>query len=44
MARDYTKYHTDLFGYKKDNVFFKQGYIEKLEDVDLEDEEFDIIV
>jgi len=44
VARRYTQPHMEKFGYKKSNVEFKQGYLEKLEDADLEDEEFDILV
>lgn len=44
VARKYAPYHSEKFGYKKSNIEFKQGYLEKLEDVDLEDEEFDILV
>ena len=37
-------YHTKKFGYSKPNVEFLFGYIEKLKDVGLKDDTFDIIM
>jgi len=42
IAGKYKDYHTDKFGY--DNVTFMKGYIEKLDELDLEDGSFDVIV
>jgi len=42
VAEDHMDYHTDKFGYS--NVRFLKGYIEKLDDLDLEPASFDIIV
>ncbi len=42
LAEKYHAHHADVFGY--DNVTFLKGYIEKLDELDLEDEYFDIIV
>ncbi|MCK5697338.1 MAG: methyltransferase domain-containing protein [Gammaproteobacteria bacterium] len=44
IANQYIDYHTKVFGYKKPNIAFKQGYIEKLDELDLADNSFDIIV
>jgi len=44
IANQYIDYHTDAFGYSKANVAFKKGYIEKLDELELEDNSFDIIV
>ncbi len=44
IAKEYINYHTEVFGYKKPNIAFKQGYIEKLDELDLADNSFDIIV
>lgn len=44
IANQYIDYHTNAFGYTKANVAFKQGYIEKLDELGLEDNSFDIIV
>ncbi len=42
IAEKYHAHHADTFGY--DNVTFLKGYIEKLDELDLEDGYFDIIV
>lgn len=42
IAEKYHAHHADAFGY--DNVTFLKGYIEKLDELDLEDGYFDIIV
>lgn len=44
VANKYIDYHTEAFGYKKSNVTFKKGYIEKLDELELADNSFDIIV
>lgn len=44
VANKYIDYHTEAFGYKKPNIEFKKGYIEKLDELELEDNSFDIIV
>ncbi|MGK0291099.1 MAG: arsenite methyltransferase [bacterium] len=44
VANQYVDYHTELYGYKKPNVSFKKGYIEKLDELGLEDNYFDIVV
>ena len=44
IANQYIAHHTEAFGYKKANVAFKKGYIEKLDELQLEDNSFDIIV
>lgn len=42
VARMHQAYHAQVFGY--DNVRFEQGYIERLEELDLEPASFDVIV
>ena len=42
VAKQHQAYHVDKFGY--DNVTFLHGYIEKLDELDLEANSFDIIV
>ncbi|XP_078080472.1 arsenite methyltransferase [Mustelus asterias] len=44
IARKFIDYHTQKFGFSKPNVDFLQGYIEKLGDVGLKDNSFDIII
>ncbi len=44
VANQYIDYHTEVFGYKKTNIAFKKGYIERLNELELEDNSFDIIV
>ncbi len=44
IANQYLEYHRDAFGYKKSNVTFRKSYIEKLDELDLPDHSFDIIV
>ena len=43
-AREFEEYHREKFGYEKSNVTFKQGLIEKLDQVGIEDESLDVIV
>ncbi|MCK5424842.1 MAG: methyltransferase domain-containing protein [Emcibacter sp.] len=42
VAEDHRQFHIEAFGY--DNVRFMKGYIEKLDELDLEPESFDVIV
>ncbi|MBV1881304.1 MAG: methyltransferase domain-containing protein [Pseudomonadales bacterium] len=42
IAEQYREHHAEAFGYS--NVRFLKGYIEKLEDLGLEDASFDVIV
>ncbi len=44
VANKYIEYHTKEFGYNSSNVEFKKGYIEKLDELGLEEGSFDIIV
>ncbi len=44
VANKHIEYHREKFGYKKSNVSFKKGYIEKLHELGLEDNYFDIII
>lgn len=38
------EYHTKAYGYAKPNIEFKKGYIEKLGELGLEENSFDLIV
>ncbi len=44
VARRHIDYHTQKFGFKQANVEFREGNIEKLNEVGLEDNFFDVIV
>ena len=44
VAEAHIDYHRQAFGYRQTNVAFKKGYIEKLDQLGLEDGSFDIIV
>lgn len=44
VARQHQDWHRDKYGYAKSNVTFLEGYIEKLDKLDLEPESFDIII
>lgn len=44
VAKKHIAYHMDKFGYQKPNVEFLQGYMEKLGDVGLADESYDIVM
>ncbi len=44
VANRHVEWHREQFGYQQSNVEFRQGYIEKLDELGLEDESFDIIV
>lgn len=44
VANRHVDFHTESFGYDKPNVEFKKGFIEKLADLGLPDNYFDVIV
>jgi arsenite methyltransferase len=44
VANRHIGFHREKFGYAKSNVEFKKGYIEKLDELDLVDNSFDVIV
>ncbi|HEB28005.1 MAG TPA: methyltransferase domain-containing protein [Porticoccus sp.] len=44
VANRHIDYHKEAFGFKSANVQFLKGYIEKLDELNLADESFDIIV
>ncbi len=44
VARQYTAYHMDSFGYKKPNVEFHHGYIEDLNSLGIADNSVDVVV
>ncbi|NND83380.1 MAG: methyltransferase domain-containing protein [Gammaproteobacteria bacterium] len=44
IAEQYREYHAEVFGFATPNVQFKQGYIEQLDQLQLEPGSFDIIV
>ncbi|MBT3347546.1 MAG: methyltransferase domain-containing protein [Thiotrichales bacterium] len=44
VANQHIQWHADRYGYSQSNVTFHKGYIEKLDELGLEDERFDIIV
>ena len=44
VALEHEEYHAKRFGYSSKNTEFKLGYIEKLDELDLPDNSFDIIV
>lgn len=44
VAREYEGWHADAFGYGKPNTRFVKGYLEKLDELDLEPESFDLII
>lgn len=44
VANDHIDYHREKFGYAKSNVAFLKGNIEKLDELNLEKESFDIII
>ena len=43
-ARKYEEYHKNQFGFAKSNVTFKNGLIEKLDEVGIENDSIDVIV
>ncbi len=44
VARRHQAYHREAFGFGRDNVRFLQGYIERLDELELEENSFDVIV
>jgi len=44
VANTHIGWHTEQYGYAAPNVQFKKGYIERLDELELEDNSFDIIV
>ncbi|MBU2018396.1 MAG: methyltransferase domain-containing protein [Bacteroidetes bacterium] len=44
VANKYIDHHTKVFGYKKSNVQFIKGNIERLDELDLEKGSFDLII
>ncbi|NWV64135.1 AS3MT methyltransferase, partial [Malurus elegans] len=44
VAKKHIAYHMDRFGYRKPNVEFVHGYMEKLADAGLADESYDIVI
>jgi len=44
VAEQYRDYHADVFGFSSPNVSFKKGFIEKLDELQLEPNSFDLIV
>lgn len=44
VAERHQDYHRDAFGYMEGNVSFRQGYIERLDELGLEGDSFDVIV
>lgn len=44
VARKHQDYHRQQFGYEKSNVEFLEGYIEKLDELGLQDNSFDIVI
>jgi len=44
VAQQHVEWHRDRFGYAKSNVEFKLGHIERLDELGMEDNSFDIIV
>jgi len=44
VANKYIDFHKEAFGYEKANTEFKKGYIERLDELGLEENSFDIIV
>jgi SAM-dependent methyltransferase len=44
VANRHVEWHRERFGYRKSNVAFRKGYIERLDELGLEDESFDLII
>ncbi|MDP1931859.1 MAG: methyltransferase domain-containing protein, partial [Gammaproteobacteria bacterium] len=42
VARQHEKYHQKAFGYKRSNVLFLHGYIERLDELELADASVDV--
>lgn len=44
VANEHLEWHREKFGYEQSNVEFRKGYIEKLDELDLADNSFDIVI
>lgn len=44
VAERHREHHRTAFGYRRDNVEFRQGFIERLDEIGLADDHFDVIV
>lgn len=44
VANQYIDYHREAFGFERANVEFRKGYIERLDEIGLDDNQFDVIV
>ncbi len=44
VANEHIEWHREKFGFKKSNVEFLKGYIEKLDELNLHDDSFDIVI
>jgi len=44
VANEHVEWHRHKFGYARSNVEFKKGYIEKLDELGLADNSFDIVI
>ncbi len=44
VANEHIDWHRDQFGFSQSNVEFKKGYIEKLDELELADDSFDIVI
>ncbi len=44
VANEHIEWHRKQFGYVKSNVEFKKGYIERLDELNLADNSFDIVI
>ena len=44
VAEAHREYHRQAFGFTRDNVEFRLGYIERLDELGLEDASFDVVV
>jgi len=44
VANKHIDYHTEKFGYKKPNIEFKKGHIEKLNELNIKEESQDLVI
>ncbi|KAM8911799.1 arsenite methyltransferase isoform 2-T2 [Lycaon pictus] len=44
VAKKYIEYHMEKYGFQTPNVTFLHGYIEKLEEIGIKDESYDIVI
>ena len=44
VANEHLEWHREKFGYEQSNVEFRKGYIERLDDLGLADNSFDIVI